>query len=98
MKHRAANLTYRAALTRFGRIPQIDTLPAARAALKELYILKLIPMLCNSDLVILLLYNINYSLKFIIFENHLFISCSRQLRFFEIQLKSHTFCGRPHFR
>ena len=32
-----------------------NTLPAVRAALKEMYILKPISMLCNSDLVILLL-------------------------------------------
>ena len=100
MKHRAGNLTYRAALTRFGRVPQMDTLSAVRAALIEMYILKLISMLCNSDLAILLLivclFNINYSLKFIVFENDLFISCVRQLRFFEIQFKNQTFCGRSH--
>ena len=55
VKHRAANLTYKAALTRVGRDPQMGTLPALRAALKELYILKHISMLCNSDLVMLLL-------------------------------------------
>ena len=40
VKDRGASLTYRAALTRFGREPRMETLPAVRAALKELYILK----------------------------------------------------------
>ena len=40
IKHRAANLTYRAALKRFGRDPCMDNMPAVHAALKELYVLK----------------------------------------------------------
>ena len=40
VKHIEANLTYRAALTRFGKDPRMETLPAVRAALKELFILK----------------------------------------------------------
>ena len=40
IKHRAANLTYSESLTKFGQFPSMDTLPAVRAALKELYVLK----------------------------------------------------------
>ena len=40
IKHRAANLTYSESLTKFGKFPSMDTLPAVRAALKELYVLK----------------------------------------------------------
>ena len=40
VKHRAENPTYRVALARFGIDLRIDTLPAVRAALKKLYILK----------------------------------------------------------
>ena len=42
IKHRAANRTYSESLTKFGQFPSMDTLPAVRAALKELYVLKLI--------------------------------------------------------
>ena len=40
IKHRAANLTYCEALNKFGQYPSMDTLPAVRAALKEVYVLK----------------------------------------------------------
>ena len=40
IKHRAANLTYSESLTKFGQFPSMDILPAVRAALKELYVLK----------------------------------------------------------
>ena len=49
---------------------RMESLPAVRAALKELHILKHIYMLCNYDLMILLLivdvHNIHYSLKYIV--------------------------------
>jgi len=40
VRHRAANLTYVEALSKFGQFPSMKTLPAVRAALKELYVLK----------------------------------------------------------
>ena len=40
VKHRAANLTYRSTLTRFGHNPSMETIVSVRAALKELYVLK----------------------------------------------------------
>ena len=40
VKHRAANLTYRSTLTRFGHNPSMETMVSVRAALKELYVLK----------------------------------------------------------
>ena len=40
VKHRAANLTYRSTLTRFGLNPSLETIVYVRAALKELYVLK----------------------------------------------------------
>ena len=42
VKHRAANLTYSDALTKFGKDPHMETLVAVRRALilKELYVLR----------------------------------------------------------
>jgi hypothetical protein len=40
IKHRAVNLTYKDALSKFGEDPRMDTLVGVRAALKELYVLK----------------------------------------------------------
>ena len=55
IKHSTANLAYSESLTKFGQFPSMDTLPAVRAALKELYVLKRID-LENFDL---LLFNAN---------------------------------------
>ena len=38
VKHRAADLTYRSTLTRFGHNPSMDTMVSIRAALKELHV------------------------------------------------------------
>ena len=46
VKHRAANLTYRSTLTRFGHNPSMETMVSVRAALKELYVLKIL-ILCD---------------------------------------------------
>ena len=51
IKHIAANLTYSESLTKFGQFTSMDTLPAVRAALKELYVLKRID-LYNFDLLL----------------------------------------------
>ena len=40
VKHRAANLTYSDALTKFGKDPRMETLATVRGSLKELYVLK----------------------------------------------------------
>ena len=40
VKHRAASLTYRSTLTRFGHNPSMETMLSVRAALKELYVLE----------------------------------------------------------
>ena len=40
VKNRAANLTYRSTLTRFGLNPSMEIMVSVRAALKELYVLK----------------------------------------------------------
>ena len=37
-KYRTANLTYCEALNKFGQYKSMDTLPAVRAALKEVYV------------------------------------------------------------
>ena len=45
------SLTYSESLTKFGQCPSMDTLPAVRAALIELYVLKRI-ILYNCDLLL----------------------------------------------
>ena len=41
VKHKAANLTHSDVLTKFGKVPRMDTMVAVRGALiNELYVLK----------------------------------------------------------